>query len=410
MSNGHRIRLILSVVETDTSFRKEGVRGEVMWVGRCLFCQAKLVVPLDGDADRQVTVEHIIPRFHGGTDDPENLALACAQCNGEKGRRHDNRDRNDLRRIEITRALQERRKERWPALARPPRWPSVDARGDTPAEVPRGEEADLDGSRPPVTVRSLHVYPLKSARGVDVREATTTDRGFEHDRRFMVVDPRGRFLSQRELPGMARIETALERDTLVLAWKGLGRLQVPLRPTEGPRVPVEVWDDTCEALEIEGGTWLSEALGAPCRLVYMPEETLRPVDPDHATHGELVSFADGFPYLLLSQASLDELSERVGEGMSARRFRPNLVVEGCGPGEEDRWGTIQIGGIHFSLVKPCSRCPIVTVDPETGVFGKEPLAALASYRKQGRKVMFGQNLLARGEGVVRVGDPVQVFG
>lgn len=407
MSNGHRIRLVLSVVETDTSFRKESVRGEVVWVGRCLFCQAKLVVPLDGDADRRVTVEHIIPRYHGGTDDPENLALACAKCNGEKGRRHDNRDRNDPRRLEITRALQERRKERWPALARPPRWPSVD---NHDAEVSPPGETEQDSPRPPVTVRSLHVYPLKSARGVDVQEATTTDRGFEHDRRFMVVDPGGRFLSQRELPGMARIETALQQDLLELTWAGLGRLQLPLRPTKGQRVQVRVWGDTCEALEIEGGTWLSEALGTSCRLVYMPEETLRPVDPDHATHGEVVSFADGFPYLLLSQASLDELSERVGERMSARRFRPNLVVEGCGPGEEDRWESIQLGGIHFSLVKPCSRCPIVTVDPETGVFGKEPLAALASYRKQGRKVMFGQNLVARGEGVVRVGDPVQVFG
>ncbi|MCU0658714.1 MAG: MOSC N-terminal beta barrel domain-containing protein [Polyangiaceae bacterium] len=209
MSNGHRIRLVLSVIETDSSFHKELIRGEQVWVGRCLFCQAKLLVPLDGDAGRGVTVEHIIPRHHGGSDDAENLALACASCNGEKGRRHDLQDRNDPRRIEVTRALQERRRQRWPALARPPRWPPVE--GDPSPEPP-----------PPVVqaaavhVQSLHIYPLKSARGIEVSEAQVGDRGFEHDRRFMLVDERGRFLSQRQLPQMALLETEIQGELLVV--------------------------------------------------------------------------------------------------------------------------------------------------------------------------------------------------
>jgi uncharacterized protein YcbX len=261
-----------------------------------------------------------------------------------------------------------------------------------------------------VTVKSLHVYPLKSAGGVDVQEATTTDRGFKDDRRFMLVDGRGRFLSQRQIPEMTLLETELSRGALVIRRQGKGALEVPLRPEQGQRTEVEVWGDRCEALEIEGGAWFSEVLGAPCRLVYMPEDSRRLVDPDYAAHGEVVSFADGFPYLLLSQASLEELSGRVGEAMSARRFRPNLVVEGGEPGDEDRWQRVRVGEVRFALVKPCARCEIVTIDPDTGRAEKEPLASLAAYRRQGKKVVFGQNLLALGGGVVRVGDPVEVLG
>ncbi|MCS6899525.1 MAG: MOSC domain-containing protein [Myxococcales bacterium] len=404
MSNGHRVRLVLSVIETDSTFRKELVRGEEMWVGRCIFCQAKLVVPLSGEASHRVTVEHIIPRHHGGTDEAENLALACARCNGEKGRRHDNQDRNDPRRLEVTRALQERRKRRWPSQARPPRWPPVG-----PEAMAAGGESTLEKPVASVTVRSLHIYPLKSAAGIDVKETTTTDRGFEYDRRFMLVDEGGRFVSQRQLPQMALLETELAQGTLVIRRQGWGALEVPLRPEEGRRVEVEVWGDRCEALEIEGGAWFSKVLGASCRLVYMPEDSRRLVDLDYAAHGEVVSFADGFPYLLISQASLEELSERVGEPMSVRRFRPNLVVEGCAPGEEDQWQRIQVGQVQFAVVKPCSRCEIVTIDPGTGRSGKEPLASLATYRRQGKKVIFGQNLLALRGGGVRVGDPVEVL-
>ena len=396
---------MLSIVETDSTFRKEVVRGEQVWVGRCIFCQAKLVVPPSGEADRRVTVEHIIPRHHGGTDDPENVALACAKCNGEKGRRHDNRDRNDERRLEVTRALQARRKERWPAQARAPRWPAVDPR-EAPGEAPAAQE---ESAMSVVHVQSLHIYPLKSARGIDVTAARAGDRGFEHDRRFMVVDEQGRFLSQRQVARMALLETEIAGDRLILGMTGAGRWEAPLRPEQGRRVPVRVWGDECEALEIEGGAWLTEALGVRCRLVYMPEDSLRPVDTDYASHGEVVSFADGFPYLLVSQGSLDELSERVGEEMSARRFRPNLVVAGCEPGAEDRWRRVRIGPLVFSLLKPCSRCEIVTIDPGTGVAGKEPLTSLAAYRRQGRKVMFGQNAVAHGEGEVRVGDVVEVL-
>lgn len=391
----------MSIIETDLSFRREQVRGESMWVGRCIFCQAKLVVPLSGDAAPGVTVEHIIPRHHGGTDDPENIALACVKCNGEKGRRHDNRDRNDARRLEITRALLERRKERWPAQARPARWPSVDKETHQEPEAPPAKE--------PLRIQSLHIYPLKSARGIDVQEAFVTDRGFEHDRRFMLVDEKCRFLSQRTLPQMVHLETELSDERLRIRYEGKGEIELPLRPAEGKRISVRVWGDECEGLEQEQGAWFSEVLGANCRLVYMPEDALRSVDPDYAQRGELVSYADGFPYLLVSQASLRELSERVGEVMSARRFRPNLVVDGCDPGAEDRWSRIRVGEVSFALVKPCSRCEIVTLHPDTGHQGKEPLKSLAAYRKQGNKVMFGQNLLAEGEGRLRVGDRIEVL-
>jgi uncharacterized protein YcbX len=141
----------------------------------------------------------------------------------------------------------------------------------------------------------------------------------------------------------------------------------------------------------------------------MPEDAVRLVDPDYASHGEVVSFADGFPYLVVSQGSLEQLSERVGEPMSAGRFRPNLVIGGCEPGAEDGWKRVRIGGAVFSLLKPCSRCEIVTINPDSGHAGKEPLATLAGYRKQGKKVLFGQNAVAQGRGRVRRGDAVQVL-
>lgn len=401
MSNGQRIRLVLSIVETDSTFRKEAVRGVEMWVGRCIFCNAKLGVPLSGDADRHVTVEHIVPRNHGGTDAPENLALACAQCNGEKGRRHDHRDRNDARRLEVTGALLERRKERWPAGARAPSWPSVDGQMTTSTAAPEPEPVEP-------RVSALYIYPLKSAAGIEVPLGIVGDRGFEHDRRFMLVDERGRFLSQREIPAMARLQTRMGADSLRVEFEKRS-LEIPLAPPERDRVTVEVWDDRCEAIEVEGGAWFSEALGRPCRLVFMPDDSIRAVDSDYASHGEIVSFADGFPFLLVSQASVDELTTRVGEPMSVLRFRPNIVVEGCAPGAEDAWRRVRIGDVPFALVKPCSRCEIVTIDPSSGQRGKEPLTALAAYRKQGRKVMFGQNVLAEASGQLRVGDKVTVL-
>ncbi|EYF05522.1 MOSC domain-containing protein [Chondromyces apiculatus] len=264
-----------------------------------------------------------------------------------------------------------------------------------------------------IRVSSLHVYPVKSARGLTVTEAEVEARGFAHDRRFMVVDERGAFFTQRELPAMALIGVAIQGETLVLTVPGLGHAEVPLRPQEGGARRVRVWDDECEAVAVspEAADLLGRHLGRRCELVYMPESSLRPVRDGREEPGDLVSFADAFPFLIVSRASLEGLNARLAEreqgAVPMDRFRPNLVVEGCDPHAEDGWSEIAIGAVRFQVTKPCARCALVTVDQERGVAGKEPLATLATYRKDQGQVLFGQNMVPTGRGVIRVGDPVR---
>ncbi|HLL52799.1 MAG TPA: MOSC N-terminal beta barrel domain-containing protein [Myxococcaceae bacterium] len=260
-------------------------------------------------------------------------------------------------------------------------------------------------------VSSLFVYPVKSARGLAVPRARVSDRGFAWDRRFMVVDPEGSFLTQRELPRLALVEVALGEGRLTLRAPGQLALEVPLPPDTGARREVEVWGDVCPAGVIPGaGAWLEGFLGTPCELVYMPDEVRRPTPADSARAGaaDRVGFADAFPFLLTTTASLEELARR-GADVPMDRFRPNLVVSGCEPFAEDGWRRIRVGGVVFHVVKPCDRCATTTVDQATGETGKEPLRTLASFRRREGKVYFGQNLLHEGSGEVAVGDPVVVL-
>jgi uncharacterized protein YcbX len=256
----------------------------------------------------------------------------------------------------------------------------------------------------------IYVFPVKSACGIAVDEWEVGDRGFVGDRRFMVVDAAGRFVTQRTQPRMALVEVALDRERVVMRAPGMAPLLVPRRPATGEARRVVVWDDEVEARAVgdEAAAWWSELLAMPCALVWMPEETRRAVDPARA-EGHLVGFADAYPFLLASTTSLEELARR-GARVEMIRFRPNLVVDGASePFEEDRWKTIAIGGVRFRAVKPCSRCSITTVDPATAEVGKEPLKTLAEFRQDGREVFFGVNLVAEGRGVVRVGASVEVL-
>jgi len=235
--------------------------------------------------------------------------------------------------------------------------------------------------------------------------------GLEHDRRFVLVGSDGRFVTQRELGVLAQTRVRVEGDRVVVSAAGRAPLSLPAAPAAGERVRVRVWEDDSEGLLVpEGGPWFSELAGVPLSLVYMPADVQRPVDDRYGEPGDRVSFADGFPLLLVSQASLDLLSERSGRPVEMRRFRPNLVVTGTPPHAEDGWRRFRIGDLGFRAVKPCSRCVITTRDPDTGVAGKEPLAELARYRLQDGKVMFGMNVIPDREGEIAVGDPVEVFG
>jgi uncharacterized protein YcbX len=259
-----------------------------------------------------------------------------------------------------------------------------------------------------IRVRSLHVYPVKSCRGLDLDRAEVVATGFRHDRRWMVIGSDGVFLSQRSHPALARVATRIEPGRLVLFTDGRPPLELPLEPPEGEPRRVRVWNDACSGVS-EGPTaadWFGSLLGVPCELVRQPEDGDRLVDPGFTQTPTRVGFADGFPFLLVSQGSVDELNRRLDSPISADRFRANIVVEGCAAHAEDGWRNLEIGGLSFRAVKPCARCVVITTDQRTGSRSAEPLAALAGYRSVGGKVLFGQNLVHRGRGVVRVGDQV----
>jgi uncharacterized protein len=260
-------------------------------------------------------------------------------------------------------------------------------------------------------IAALFVHPVKSLRAVPVQRAEITARGFRDDRAFVVVDARGRFVSQREVPRMALVRAEMREDTLTLSADGAGSLVV--RPDEGgPRRSVTIWDDTCEAVSAgaEAAAWLSEVLSRRVELMKMPSSTERPVDPRYARATDRVGFADGFPYLVATEGSLESVRERTGLALPMTRFRPNLMIRGAAPFDEDRWKVLRIGTHVFRLVKPCSRCTIVDIDPETAEKHGDVLRTLSGFRKVDSKVMFGINALSDStSGSVAVGDPITVL-
>jgi uncharacterized protein YcbX len=267
-------------------------------------------------------------------------------------------------------------------------------------------------------IAALAVHPVKSCRGIRLEAAVLTERGLRHDRRWMIVDAEGRFRTQRELPRLATLRTAIEADRLVL---GIGpdEVSLPLDGDDGEPMTVTVWRDSVEAVRPDPGVdmLLSAWSGRPLHLVRFPEAVRRPCDSTYAEPGAHTGFADGFPLLVASLSSLAELNdalrERGAEPVPMTRFRPNLVVAGVPARIEDRHRRLELGcGAALELVKPCDRCVVTTTDQETGErHPSEPIATLGRIRRNPRTrgVMFGQNavpVLPAGEAVLRVGQPV----
>ncbi|MFN3874881.1 MAG: MOSC domain-containing protein [Flavobacteriales bacterium] len=257
-----------------------------------------------------------------------------------------------------------------------------------------------------LVLASIHIYPVKSLGGFSVAEARLTDRGLEHDRRWMLVDAEGRFVTQRELPAMACLHCAPSGAGFrVTDVRGGDAIELPWVLGEGASAMAEVWGDRVRLVMAPAAwsAWFGERLGRAVRLGYMPDATRRPADGRYAD--ALTSLSDGFPYLLVSQASLDDLNARLPEPIGMERFRPNLVVAGGTAFQEDGWKAVAIGGARFRMVKPCARCAITATDQGTGERGKEPLRTLAAYRARNGKVLFGMNAVGEGHSV-RVGDLV----
>lgn len=280
-------------------------------------------------------------------------------------------------------------------------------------------------------MQDLYIYPLKSAAGIRVESAALDAYGFVGDRRWMLTDAEGQFLTQRQLPRMALLRATLDGPSLRLDAPSMSTLVVPEprvaedllnggRGDDRPRTRVTIWDDVCAAVEADAASarpWLREFLGIDARLVFAPPGMPRLVDRDYATGDEHVAFPDAFPLLLIGQASLDLLNAKLtaagtSPALPMNRFRPNIVTAGADAHAEDDWRRIVTGppdaAVSLDIVKPCARCAIPTIEQSTATQGKEPLTMLATYRRRDGKVYFGQNVIHRSTGIIRAGDPVRV--
>ena len=269
-------------------------------------------------------------------------------------------------------------------------------------------------------LRSIHIHPVKAFRGLALPEAEVEPWGLAGDRRWVLMDDGGKVVTQRRQPRLApAVAELLPGGGVRLSAPGMESLTVPV-PRPSGTVPVEIFRDKVEGVLAEGEAahaWCSAYLGVGVRLVHMDDPAAsRPVGPQYALPGETVSFADGFPLLLTSTASLDALNTLIAQGDHAHegplpmnRFRPNVVVAGTEAWAEDDWSLVSIGEVTFRVAKMCGRCVVTTTDQATAERGREPLHTLGRHRRLDGKLVFGQNLVPRSRGTIRVGDPVTVL-
>lgn len=261
----------------------------------------------------------------------------------------------------------------------------------------------------------INIYPIKSLGGIPLKSSIVEERGLQYDRRWMLVDEKNQFLTQRDYPQMARFHIDLENEGFVNVSFNRKSLAIPLLINSEKTVNVKIWSSRVKAKYYadEVNEWFSENLQAKCRLVLMPEETKRKVNPIYAVrkYEDTVSFADGYPFLLIGENSLADLNGKLEKSLPMNRFRPNFVVSGSEAFAEDSWKKIKIGDTVFHIVKPCARCVITTINQETGEKDSvEPLKTLAKYRNKNGKVLFGCNLIAEKQGkVIKVGDAVEIL-
>jgi len=258
-------------------------------------------------------------------------------------------------------------------------------------------------------IHSLHVYPIKSCQGIDLKSAELTPTGFSYDRHWMLVDKQGQFLTQRQLPQMALIKPELTANSLIVSHDSSGQIEIPLLGDDRNRKLVNIWNDRCNAaiVSTQASQWFSTVLDTDCDLVFMPPSETRQVDQNFSEKGQIVGFADGFPLLLLSLASIDLLNEKMQQKIKIDRFRANIIIDGCTAHAEDHWSSLTVNGIVIRLPKPCSRCVIPSIHQHTAEKHPAVLKTLASYRRREGKVYMGQNGLHLSNGQIDVGQPVE---
>lgn len=269
-------------------------------------------------------------------------------------------------------------------------------------------------------LESIHVYPVKAMRAVDLGESAVEPWGLAGDRRWLVTDSGGRFISQREEPRLALVSARYGQPgqdlaiTLSAPGQPALRVEAPSAAGGAELTEVSVWRSHLLAAAAGPGAdeWVSAYLGRPARLVHLDDPRRRPVDPDYGAPGDTVSFADGYPLLVTTTSSLEALGKWLAddgeEPVPMTRFRPNVVVAGTEAWDEDNWRQIRIGAVSFRVAKPCGRCVVTTTDQETGQRGSQPLKMLGRKRRLGSDLVFGQNLIPDGPGTIRAGDPVEI--
>jgi uncharacterized protein YcbX len=261
-----------------------------------------------------------------------------------------------------------------------------------------------------IIVNELAIYPVKSLGQISLSTSAIEAFGLQHDRRWMVIDAKHNMLTQRQQSRMCLIQVSPGEDNIVLSAPGMQHIHIQ-RPDDTVKRQVTVWHDTCNAYDAgdAAAKWITHFLRVPCRLVYFPDDEHRSVDPKFANAQDKTAFSDGFPILLTSVASLEDLNNKMTSPINMRRFRPNIVVSGNITYAEDSWKRIKIGDITMRIVKPCSRCVIPSIDPNTGERGNEPTQALIKYRKKNNKVFFGQNVIPDCAGTISIGMPVEIL-
>jgi uncharacterized protein YcbX len=276
-------------------------------------------------------------------------------------------------------------------------------------------------------ISEINIYPVKSFSGISLNESVVEKRGFQFDRRWMLTDENGEFLTQREFPKMATLSISIKDNCLEISDSENEKIEVPFEFEKSEMQKVRVWQSICDAFVLPENIneWLSDYLQTNCQMVYMPDESEREINEKFRQNTEIVSFADGYPFLLIGENSLNDLNEKLETNLPMNRFRPNIVVSGSDAFAEDRWKKIQIGETIFRSTKPCARCVITTIEQSAGEFdGKEPLKTLSKYRLakdvfpndvesldlDKNAVLFGQNLVAENfGGKIKIGDEVEIL-
>lgn len=263
-------------------------------------------------------------------------------------------------------------------------------------------------------VSQLYVYPIKSMGGIKLETAEVTDRGLKYDRRWILVDKNNKFLTQRELPKMALLHTEILDSALNVAYteQKNTNITIPFEPESNRLEKIKIWNAICDAFEVSEAVslWFSGVLNFSCKLMYMPDESNRPVDTTSGYHpdGKFVSFADAYPFLLLGEASVEDLNARLEEKVLINRFRPNIVFTGAEAFTEDNIVDFEINGVLFTGLENCGRCGIININQENPEKSKEPLKTLSKYRIENKNIIFGRNIVHSNTGIINVGDEIKL--